>query len=256
MKKRLINVIGIAMFILLWQLLSKKTGDVAIVGIDKIFTSLINILKDQKFYSHLLSTLKILCIGIGIAVVLGITVGILIDMSELIKGLTTPVIELLRNIPSITLFPIILVIFGIGDFSRIFIIFWTATPPVIISTIYGLRNIDKEIINASEVFGANKLQRMIYIKFPLAMLEILNGIKIAIVNGFVAIVVAEMLGASKGLGYMVLWATNSFKYNETYAYIIIIAVVGFMANMIMSVIIKEYERRIIWKRLFQLWFVY
>ena len=245
MKKRLINVIGIAMFILLWQLLSKKTGDVAIVGIDKIFTSLINILKDQKFYSHLLSTLKILCIGIGIAVVLGITVGILIDMSELIKGLTTPVIELLRNIPSITLFPIILVIFGIGDFSRIFIIFWTATPPVIISTIYGLRNIDKEIINASEVFGANKLQRMIYIKFPLAMLEILNGIKIAIVNGFVAIVVAEMLGASKGLGYMVLWATNSFKYNETYAYIIIIAVVGFMANMIMSVIIKEYERRII-----------
>ena len=245
MKKRLINVIGIAMFILLWQLLSKKTGDVAIVGIDKIFTSLINILKDQKFYSHLLSTLKILCIGIGIAVVLGITVGILIDMSELIKGLTTPVIELLRNIPSITLFPIILVIFGIGDFSRIFIIFWTATPPVIISTIYGLRNIDKEIINASEVFGANKLQRMIYIKFPLAMLEILNGIKIAIGNGFVAIVVAEMLGASKGLGYMVLWATNSFKYNETYAYIIIIAVVGFMANMIMSVIIKEYERRII-----------
>ena len=245
MKKRLINVIGIAMFILLWQLLSKKTGDVAIVGIDKIFTSLINILKDQKFYSHLLSTLKILCIGIGIAVVLGITVGILIDMSELIKGLTTPVIELLRNIPSITLFPIILVIFGIGDFSRIFIIFWTATPPVIISTIYGLRNIDKEIINASEVFGANKLQRMIYIKFPLAMLEILNGIKIAIGNGFVAIVVAEMLGASKGLGYMVLWATNSFKYNETYAYIIIIAVVGFMANMIMGVIIKEYERRII-----------
>lgn len=245
MKKRLINVIGIAMFILLWQLLSKKTGDVAIVGIDKIFTSLINILKDQKFYSHLLSTLKILCIGIGIAVVVGITVGILIDMSELIKGLTTPVIELLRNIPSITLFPIILVIFGIGDFSRIFIIFWTATPPVIISTIYGLRNIDKEIINASEVFGANKLQRMIYIKFPLAMLEILNGVKIAIGNGFVAIVVAEMLGASKGLGYMVLWVTNSFKYNETYAYIIIIAVVGFMANMIMSVIIKEYERRII-----------
>ena len=64
MKKRLINVIGIAMFILLWQLLSKKTGDVAIVGIDKIFTSLINILKDQKFYSHLLSTLKIFPDGI------------------------------------------------------------------------------------------------------------------------------------------------------------------------------------------------
>ena len=100
------------------------------------------------------------------------------------------------------------------------------------------------IIEAAQSAGANKWQIMRLIKFPLAIPEILNGIKIGMGSGFVAIVVAEMLGASKGLGFMVLWSTNAFNYNETYAYIIIIALVGAVANYLMSVIINRYERKL------------
>lgn len=189
--------------------------------------------------------MKILLIGIGVAIAFGIVVGILIDFSETIKHLLTPLIELFRNIPSITLFPILLVVFGIGDTSRIFVIFWTSAPAIILSTIYGLRTVEKSIIEAAQTFGANKLQILWHIKLPLALPEILNGIKIAIGSGFVAIVVAEMLGASKGLGFMVLWTTNSFKYHETYSYIIIIAIIGAVANGVMTQIIKHYERKLL-----------
>lgn len=232
-------------FFTLWQIYSITKRDATIVSLERIGKAFISIIKESSLYTNIGATLKILLIGIGCAIVFGIAVGILIDLCDTVKQMITPLIELFRNIPSITLFPILLVAFGIGDMSRIFVIFWTSAPAIILSTVYGLRTIDATIIEASQSFGANKLQIMWLIKLPLALPEILNGIKIAIGSGFVAIVVAEMLGASKGLGFMVLWTTNSFKYHETYAYILIIAIIGAMANWIMSKIIKHYERNLL-----------
>lgn len=235
---------GIVAFIILWQILRAVKSDPALVSANVILETFFKIIVSKGFYDNLLSTLKIVLIGISIGAVVGIALSVLIDLSTTFKKIVTPLIEFFRNIPSITLFPILLVMYGIGDTARIFIIFWTATPAIIISTVFGLRTINKSVIEAAQSFGANKWQIMWQIKLPLAIPEILNGIKIGIGSGFVAIVVAEMLGASKGLGFMVLWSTNAFKYNETYAYIIIIGLVGAIVNYGMNVIIKLYERKI------------
>ena len=236
------GVLGIVLFILFWQLLRVIKSDPALVSADVIFKTFFQIITSAKFYENLLSTLKIVLIGISIGAIVGITLSVLIDLSDTVKKVVSPLIEIFRNIPSITLFPILLVMYGIGDTARIFIIFWTATPAIIISTVFGLRTIEESIIEAAQSFGASKWQIMWKIKLPLAVPAILNGIKIGIGSGFVAIVVAEMLGASKGLGFMVLWSTNAFKYNETYAYIIIIGLLGAIVNCVMDVVIKKYER--------------
>ena len=233
------------MFILLWQIFHITKNDPTITDSADILKSLMTILKDKGFYTNLVSTLKIVSLGVGFGAFVGVTIGVIMDLFTPFRYTFNPIIELFRNIPSITLFPILLVIYGIGDVSRIFVIFWTATPPIILSTIYGLRTIDNCLIEAGQENGANTFQIMRYIKLPLAMPEILNGVKIAIGSGFVAVVVAEMLGASSGLGYMVMWSTNAFKYSETYAYIIIIALTGAVFNYIMSAIINKYERKLL-----------
>lgn len=92
--------------------------------------------------------------------------------------------------------------------------------------------------------GCSDYQMYKLIKIPLALPEILNGLRISLGNGFIAIVVAEMLGASKGLGFMVQWTTQSFNYAHTYAYIFIIAIVGGSINYIMNQIIKSKERKL------------
>ena len=236
---------GLFLFVSLWQIFYLTKNDPTITNSANIFKSLVTILKDEKSYANLVSTLKIVSLGVGCSALVGVTTGIIMDLSARFRYTFNPILELFRNIPSITLFPILLVVYGIGDMSRIFVIFWTATPPIILSTIYGLRTIDKSLIEAGQENGANTLQIMRYIKLPLAMPEILNGVKIAIGSGFVAVVVAEMLGASSGLGYMVMWSTNAFKYSETYAYIIIIALTGAVFNYIMSAIINQYERKLL-----------
>ena len=242
--KYFFGFLGIVLFIISWQLLRIVKNDPALVSADVILNTFFGIITSGKFYENLFSTLKIVVIGIGAGTAVGIALSVLIDLNKTVKKIITPLIEILRNIPSITLFPILLVMYGIGDTARIFIIFWTATPAIIISTVFGLRMIDESVIEAAQSFGANKWQIMWKIKLPLAFPEILNGIKIGIGSGFVAIVVAEMLGASKGLGFMDLWSTNAFKYNETYAYIMIIGLVGAIVNYGMGVVIKRYERKI------------
>lgn len=244
-KKIIFGVIGVILFIAWWQATVWIKQDASLVSVERIVNALVNIIIQESFYINLLSTLKIVLIGISIAAVSGIVLSVIFDLNSAVKHAITPLIELLRNIPSITLFPILLVLYGIGDAARIFVIFWTAFPSVILSSVYGLSGISKTVIEAAEDLGANKFQIMRTIKLPLALPEILNGIRIGIGSGFVAIVVAEMLGASKGLGYMVLWATNSFKYPETYAYIIIIALVGATVNGIMSVVIKKCKRSVL-----------
>lgn len=236
------SFIGVILFIGAWELLRSIKRDVALISTFEIGKALVKIITDFSFYGNLFSTIKIVLLGILFAIIFGFTVGVFLDMSKTANSIVMPIIEMLRNIPSITLFPILLVMYGIGDTARIFVIFWTATPAILLATLFGLKSVDYSIIEAAMTEGAKKSCIMRRIKIPLAIPEILNGIKIGIGSGFVAIVVAEMLGASKGLGFMVLWSTNAFKYNETYAYILIIALVGAFVNMIMSVVIKKYER--------------
>lgn len=247
-KKRnrlLLNILGLLSLVIAWQFLSTAEGNPAIPSVKAIAEAFCRIITDAKLYTSLFSTIKLVVIGVLMATAIGVAVAFLMSLNDNIKHIIMPIVECLRNIPAITLFPMLLVIFGIGDSSRIFVIFWTAYPSIVIQAYYGLNNIERSIIEAAQNCGASKLQIYRYIRFPLAVFDILNGVRIAIGAGFIAIVVAEMLGATKGLGYMILWCTNSFKYPETYAYIVLVAAIGGIFNYITLKIINKFERKML-----------
>lgn len=241
-KQLILNITGLLLLVIGWQAISMTENTPAIPSVIDIAKALYGILLNGKFYINLISTVKLVVIGVAMASVVGVAMAFVMSLSEKARHILMPVVECLRNIPAITLFPMLLVIFGIGDSSRIFVIFWTAYPSIIIQTYYGLNNIDRSIIEAAQNCGATNLQVYRYIRFPLAIFDILNGIRIAIGAGFIAIVVAEMLGATKGLGYMILWCTNAFKYPETYAYIVIVALIGGLFNYTTNKLIGKFER--------------
>lgn len=213
-------------------------------SLSKIFISAIGIITDNKFRSNLFYTIKIVVLGVLIAFVFGTILAILCSMHEQLYNLIMPIINSMKNIPSIALFPLFIVLMGIGDAPRIFIIVWNSAYPIISSTLAGLNSVNKDILDAAMDCGASEWQIYKYIKIPLALINILEGLKISAGNGFVAIVVAEMLGATKGLGYMVLWSANAFNYPEMYVYILVIALIGFSINKIIEHIINFAKERI------------
>lgn len=239
-----LNVLGITAFILLWQVVSLVANQPAVPDMQRILRAFVEIFKDDEIYVNIYTSLKLVLVGVAIAFCLGTVIGTLCEKSEVVNGLLSPIIEGARSVAAISLFPLLIVLFGIGDMPRIIVIFWTAFPATILCTIQGLRSVDETLIEAGYNLGCSHFQLYQLIKIPLALPEILNGLRISLGNGFIAIVVAEMLGASKGLGFMVQWTTQSFNYAHTYAYIFIIAIVGGSINYIMNQIIKRKERKL------------
>lgn len=239
-----LNIAGIVGFLLLWQIVSNIANQPAIPQMEKIFRAFGEIFQSGDVYVNIFTSLKLVLVGVAIAFALGSLIGLFCEKSKIINGLLSPIIEGARSVAAISLFPLLIVLFGIGDLPRIIVIFWTAFPATVLCTMQGLKNIDITLIEAGYNCGCNEFQLYRYIKIPLALPEILNGLRISLGNGFIAIVVAEMLGASKGLGFMVQWTTQSFNYSHTYAYIFIIAIVGGGINYIMAQIIKRIERKL------------
>lgn len=242
MNKNAYGVIGVCIAVALWQALAVLKAQPAIVPIEKIAEAFFMVIADSSLPRNLTSTMRILFSGVSVAAVFGIFVAIACSYDWRILSTVSPIVGMLRNIPSITLFPILLVIYGVGDASRVFVIFWTAFPPILLSSIRGMSSVDDGLIEAARALGMTKAQAMMYVQIPLSMPQIVNGIRIGTGSGFVAIVVAEMLGATSGIGYMVLWTTNSFRYPETYVYILLIGIMGTAVNSIMEAAESRCER--------------
>jgi len=235
---------GVLMFLIVWETFSRVFSNPAIPNVDSILKALFLIFTQQQVIVHLTSSTSLVFYGIIISTTSGVVMAILSYWSKIFYQMFNVIFDSLRNVSAITLFPLLIVLLGLSDAPRIFIIIWTSFPAVYLSTLKGLRSVDREIIEASDNVGASLIQKMFYIIFPLALPDLMTGIKVGISGGFISLVVSEMLGATRGLGFMVLWETNSFKYPNVYAYILIIALVGYMFNAVLDVVIKRLREEV------------
>jgi ABC-type nitrate/sulfonate/bicarbonate transport system permease component len=208
-----------------------------------IFIAFIKEISSINAYKHIFSTLKILFFGILISFLFSQLLAFLVDNVKWCNEIICYFVDIFRNIPSIALFPLVIAILGIGDEARVFIISIISTPAMFLSTKKEFLSVDKDVLSASSL-DCGRFARFFLVKYPLSINGICNGLKIGIGNGFVAVIVAEMLGASKGIGYMVLWTTNAFQYSKSYAYILIIVLLGILFNFAINIMIKIINKKV------------
>lgn len=244
MLKHINKALGIGLFVVVWQMLSMSSTNPALPGAEEIFGRLCDILQNPKTLEHAMASMKIILMGISAAVIVGILLAVIMSMFEPIRLALNPLVESLRGVAALTLFPLLIATLGIGDISRVFVIFWTAWPSVLISTMNGLDG-EKLLVEAAQSCGANKLQEYLCIRIPLAIPAMINGIRIGISGGLISLIAAEMLGATKGIGYMLLWASHAFDFKAVYAYIILIAAMGGIMNFTMLKIEKKVKENLL-----------
>jgi len=221
-----------------WQLLRLAKASPALPPPWAIARALFYLIRDGPLLRHAAASVGILLAGMGIAVAAGAAVGLMLFRYRAFRAAAYPVIECARGIASLTLFPLLIVLFGLGASARAFVIFWTAWPAVVLST-YGSLDVDREVIDAARVSGAGEWQAIFSIRIPMAAQGIMTGIRIAMGGAWIALIPAEMLGASKGLGYFLLWSTQSFEFEKAYATILSIAAVGGMMNLLLILLQKK-----------------
>lgn len=238
-------LLGVIIFLMVWEGVSLLMGNPAIPNLSTIGSSIVSVFSDGDIANHLISTLKIVIGGLSISFFTGIITAILSYEYGLFEKLFFVPFNSLKNVSAISFFPLLIVLMGIGDLPRIFIIIWTSFPAIYLSMLKGLRSVNREIIEAALNVGATKLDMLIHILFPLSLGDLFTGVKVGISGGFISLVVSEMLGASRGLGFMIIWETNSFEYPNVYAYIIIVALIGLIINVAFDFIVRKLREEVI-----------
>jgi NitT/TauT family transport system permease protein len=169
--------------------------------------------------------------GLVIGIMIGIPIGIAMGASRRIYNLLEVVMEFFRSIPTITLFPLFLVFFGIGNTSKIFIAAWATVLYVFINTLYGVRHSRESRLKVAKVFRATKRQTFIKVIIPDALPSIFVGIRIALSMSLVVVVASEMImGTELGLGRRIYDSALVFAIPEMYAAIIITGLLGYLSN--------------------------
>ena len=227
-----LNLVGFLILLLMWHFTSLARASPSLPQPTNVLITTWELLRDGILTEHIFASLKIILIGITIAVVLGFSLGILMFRYTILKLMLLPLIESIRGIAALTLFPLLIVLFGIGTFSRVFVISWTAWPAVVLSTLHSLQ-IDEYTVEAAKVCGAGEWRVITSIRIPIALPNIFTGIRIGVSGGWIGLVAAEMLGATRGLGYFLLWSSQSFQFERVYATIIVIASIGGVINFLL-----------------------
>lgn len=228
------RAIGFVLLFSLWELGAMALKNPLFPRFSVVLISLIRLLSTKEAFTHILASLNHIMIGFGMAVILGVSTGIAMTQSKSIDLMLTPFVDAVRPIAALTIFPLLILIFGLGMWSKAVVILWTAWPAILINTIHGIQNIDATVIEAAQIDGANKVNILKHITFPLVLPTIITGLRIGMGGGWISLVSAEMLGSSSGLGYSILAYSQTFRFPEMYAVIIMIASLGLFMNSSLS----------------------
>lgn len=146
-----------------------------------------------------------------LAALIGIPVGLAMGLSSAIRAMLDPFIEFYRPLPPLAYLPLVIIWFGIGETSKILLIFLACFAPVALAARAGVLSASSDQINAARALGASHLQLLRFVVFPAALPDILVGLRIGMGVGWTTLVAAEMVAASTGVGQMVLNASNFLR---------------------------------------------
>jgi NitT/TauT family transport system permease protein len=199
---------------------------------------------DSDTYFHLLSSVTRAGSGLGLAIVLGTTAGVLMAWYPTVRAIVNPIVQMFYPMPKSALIPVMILWFGLGDMSKIILIFLGCLLPIVVSSFNGARGVEDVLIWSARSLGASNGKVLRQIVVPAAMPEILTGIRTAIAISFVLLVSSELVIAKDGIGYLISGFGDGGVYDAMFACIMIVVALGFFADRLFQLFMR---RVLIWR---------
>lgn len=202
----------------------------------KVLAQLITIAGPQGFmdatlWQHLGASLGRILIALVAAAFCGIAAGIAMGLSPTVRGMLDPLIELYRPVPPLAYLPLMVIWFGIGETSKVLLIYLAIFAPVAMATLAGVQSAKPVRLRAARALGASPAQVLWHVFLPGALPEILTGLRIGLGVGWSTLVAAELIAATRGVGFMVQSAGEFLATDVVLAGILVIAVIAFALEL-------------------------
>lgn len=181
---------------------------------------------DATLWQHLAASLTRILTALLAAMLIGVPVGMLMGLNDTARAVLDPLIELYRPVPPLAYLPLMVIWFGIGETSKILLIFLAIFAPVVMSTLAGVRSAQQVRLRAAQSLGATRWQTLWFVVLPGALPEILTGLRIGLGVGWSTLVAAELIAATRGLGFMVQSAGEFLATDVVLAGIAVIALIA------------------------------
>ncbi len=186
-----------------------------------------------NLWQHLAASLERMLWAMLLAIIVGVLLGSCMGLNPWVRGLFDPIIELYRPIPPLAYLPLMVIWFGIGETTKILLIFLAILAPIIMATTQAMLLTTNNRIRAAQSLGATRSQIIRYVIFPAAIPNILIGIRIGLGVGWSTLVASELVAAQRGLGFMVQSAAQFLMTDIVIAGIIMIAVIAISIELLL-----------------------
>ncbi len=200
----------------------------------RILNDLIAFYSSGDMVKHLRITLKAALWGLAIGGFIGVAFGFLLGRIKLLADVIEPIVTALYGIPKLALAPIFILWFGVGIESKIFLSGLLVFYLVFFSTFSGVRSVDPQLIGAVRLLGANRVQIMLKVIFPSSVPWILAGVRGGIGASLIGAIVGEYMGASAGIGWMIMYATSFFQTDRVMSCIFLLLLIGLTLNILLK----------------------
>ncbi len=192
----------------------------------------INGFADATLAAHLAASLARIGAAMIAAILTAVPIGLAMGLSRTIRGLLDPLIELYRPIPPLAYLPLVIIWFGIGEVSKVLLIYLAAFAPIAIAAAAGVRGVPLSRIHAARSLGASRVQVVTHVVLPNTLPDILTGIRIGLGSGWSTLVAAELIAATRGLGFMIQSASQFLVTDVVVMGILVIAAVAFALELL------------------------
>lgn len=193
----------------------------------------VQLIRDGQLQSHVEASVVRSLTGFFISIAYAVPLGLAIGWSKAVAETINPLLEVLRNTAALALLPVFLLIFGIGETSKIALVIYACSWPILLNTISGVRNVDPLLIKSARTMGLSSFDLLRKVVLPASLPTVFAGVRLAGAYSLLVLVAAEMVGAKAGLGYLIIYSQYNFQIPHMYVGIITITLIGLLFTQIL-----------------------
>jgi sulfonate transport system permease protein len=227
-----------AVVVLLWET-AARAGFIApqvLPAPSSVLETALNLARNGDLFVHLGVSLLRAAGGFVIGGTLGLALGVIVGFSPLAQALLDRSVQMVRAVPFLAMLPLVIVWFGVGEVAKIFLVALAVLFPIYINTMLGIRQIDPKLMELGRVVGLERAAIVRRIILPGAMPSILTGVRYALAHAWLALVIAETLATTKGIGFLAMDAREFLNTNVIILTMIIYAIIGVVADALVRLL--------------------
>ena len=202
----------------------------------KLFATIMELAESGELTQHVVATLTRVGAGFGIGVVAGTLLGAVAGYWDLARRLLDPSVQALRAIPSLAWVPLFVLWMGIGEQPKITLIAVGVFFPVYTNLVSGIRQVDRKLLEAASAYGYRRISLAGEVVLPAALPSLFTGLRLGLAQGWLFLVAAELIGASQGLGFLLVDGQNSGRADIIVLSIIFLAIIGKLTDTLLQVV--------------------